>query len=204
MAQQHIRVGIFFLFLQVLVSIRNIWVKDYHSFFWICDFVPVLFAIAFLTKRGQFIKGLINVSLVAQLTFVFELLVFLLFGINLGATSALLRRGIFYMTVSILLHFFSASVALYYTLDIKPRRSALYYSAFFLAVAYILTLSFTPYDKNLNFVYSSSFLGLNIPYYTQLWLLLTFLLICLPVQGLQELLYRVHMRSRKNALATQV
>jgi len=58
--------GVFFVLLQIVAIFRNLYF-DYVYFFWFCDFVPFVLAIAFFLKKDEVIKGIINIGLFPQL-----------------------------------------------------------------------------------------------------------------------------------------
>ena len=184
----------FFIILEILVIIRNFTAKDYISFFWLCDSFPILFGITFLLKKEQLIKGLINIGFIPQLISFFSLFSAVFLGINIVGFEDILNYNRFHITVSFLLHVFSVNMALLLTYKIKTKTKSLLYSFIILIVIFILTLTFTTSAENINYIYNADFLGFTPPYYTFIWIVLTFLLIVLPTYLIQKGLYKLTVK----------
>ncbi len=188
--------GIFFLFLGILVIIRNILIADYAAFFWYCDFVTFLFALGFFLKDMQLVKGLVNIGLFTQLVTLFCLTCAALFGWDLLGSSAQMNYSKFHIAISFIIHTFSTNIALLLTYKIKPTSKSLMYSAACLIVMLITSIAFTPPEINVNFVFystylnNSSFLRFAAPYYTYLWGFITFGFVVIPTHFFQHIVYR--------------
>lgn len=101
-----------------------------------------------------------------------------------------------YFFVTILFHL-STVFALLMTYKIKPNIKTINYSIFVVATVYIISLIFTPYISNINFIsHPFDFIPFIIPYYIYLWPLLAFIVLILPTQGIQYLLYRWSIRKK--------
>ena len=187
-------ISMIFVFIQIVVIFRN-YLTNFVYFFWFCDFVPILFALAFFFKKEQAVKAIINFGLFVQFGF--------LVGLIAGQYSSELVFSPFlnfvYMFASILLHF-SVIFALILTYKIKPNLRTVYFSIMLIIAIYAVTLIFTSQADNVNKVnLPGGIIAFNIPYFTFLWPIITFVLLVLPAQGLQYLLYRFSLRkSRKN------
>lgn len=187
---KYISAIVFFIFMQILVIIKNISVRDYSLFFWFCDFAPILFVIALMLRDDQLVKGIINIGLILQIFFSLSILAGVLFNINLfGFLGYIHSYTDFYIAVSLAIHLLSANIALLITYKTKTRIKSLLYSAAILIIMFILTLTFTNSYENINYVYKIGFFGLAIPYSTPLWVLLSFLVIVVPTYFIQKMLY---------------
>lgn len=188
-------IGMFFLFVQILVVLKSYFI-NYHDLFWFCDFVPMLFALAFLFRKEQMVKAIINFGLFVQIYFLISL-----FG---GSLSPELVFSPFlnfvYVAASFLLHL-SVLVALALTYKIKPKIKTVYFSTLLIMLIYFVTLIFTAQGDNFNKVYlQGDLLNFDIPYFTLLWPVLALVFLVLPTQALQYLLYRLSLRKTKKSV----
>jgi len=191
--------GFLFLFIQGIAILRN-YLSNYFSFFWYCDFVSIFFAIAFFIKQEHLAKGLINIGLFAQWIFLFDFFYKLFFGISpLNITTSLFNLSIFFILSTLIVHL-STTIVLIFTYKSKPKKITLLYSLGFLILIYVITLIFTSSVGEINYVYSSGNLlnafKFHIPYYTELWLAIAFIVLVLPTQGLQYLLYKLSLKKK--------
>lgn len=185
---KHLFIGAFFLFIQLVAIVRNIG-DNYYNFFWFCDFVPITLAIGFFLKKDSFIKSIVNIGLIAQLMYVSFYIYKLFFGVSLIDTIPPVTTFL-YTTSSILIHL-STTFALMLTHKVKPTIKTLFSSLMFLFGMYVVALFFTTTEQRVNYVLSSrTLIPLVIPHYTELWVLLTFLVVVLPTQLIQYLIYR--------------
>jgi hypothetical protein len=185
-------IGMFFLFVQILVVVRN-YFAHYLNFFWFCDFVPILFALAFFFKKEQIVKAIVNFGLLAQISFLILL--------TMGRFSSELIFSPFlnfvYVLGSILLHL-SVVLALVLTYKIKPKLQTLYFSIVLIIAIYFMTLIFTfPADNINDLQFPGDLIKLHTLYFTLLWPVLTFVLLVLPTQHLQYLLYKFSIRKKR-------
>jgi hypothetical protein len=181
--------GIFFVFMAILVIIRNLRSNKTKDFFWFCDMAPFILAFAFFTQNQQLLKGLINIGFIAQWVSLIPLSSAIFFHKNLIGFADILNYDKFHRGVSLLLHSATLNIALLFTYNTKPGISSLVYSLFILTILFILTLLFTSRKENVNYVYHTDFLGFKIPGYTSLWIFITFILVIFPTYLLQYLLY---------------
>lgn len=180
--------GILFIFIQIIAVVRNI-ASDYYNFFWFCDFVSLPLAIGFLLKKDNLIKSLINIGLAPQLIYIGAYIYQLFSGIPLLDTLPR-STDFFYATSSIFIHL-STIIALIFTYKVKPTINMLFSSLMFLFGMYIVALFFTTQEQGINYILSSrTLIPLVIPYYTELWALLAFLVVVLPTQFIQHLIYK--------------
>ena len=193
-SKKYVLIGFLFLLIEFLAVTRNIF-ESYIYFFWFCDFVPLLFAILFFFKKFQYVKAVINFGLIPQVIFLIDFFYILLFGQDLfNLIPNFSELDFLYLLITMLLHL-PTLIALYFTFKIKPQKSTLYYSGIFLAGIYLLTLIFTSSTGDINYVYSVlDFIKLSIPYYTFFWPVLAFLLLVLPTQGIQYVIYQLWKR----------
>ncbi len=189
--QKYFLIGLWFLLIQVIAIVRN-YSDSYIYFFWFCDFAPMLFAIAFFMKKDDFVKGLINIGLFAQIIFLIDFFYNAFNNISLlDFMPSFSELSLFYILSTFLLHI-STFIALVFTYKTKPSKNTLFSSIWIIIGLYALTLIFTsPIDK-INYVYSSGdLLKFAIPYYTFLWPFIVFIFIVLPTQGLQYLIWKI-------------
>ncbi|MFA5856544.1 MAG: hypothetical protein WC867_04250 [Candidatus Pacearchaeota archaeon] len=180
--------GFYFLFIQIIAILRNV-IADYNNFFWFCDFVSLLLAIGFFLRKDDIIKSLINIGLFAQFLYLVGYFYKIFYGETFLDTIPLVTT-LFYTISSILIHL-SISIALIFTYKSKPTIKTLFSSLMFLFGMYIIALFFTTPEQGINYILSSrTLIPLTIPYYTELWVLLTFLIVVLPTQFIQYLIYK--------------
>lgn len=198
--RKYIYYGVFFLLMQIVVIIRNL-VGKYYTFFWFCDFVPILFALGFFFKNKDFIKGLINLGLIPQIVVLFDFVYQLVLGKSLfSTTEELFALGFFFVISAFFIHL-SATFAFLFTYKDKPNKKALYYSFFSLVLIYTLTLLFTSPIGRINLVYLSGewfrYLANYIPPYIPLWIALVFIIFVIPTHIIQHLVYKVYKKLEK-------
>ena len=178
--------GIYFVLLELIFLVSFIWTKAYTTFFWGCNIIPLFFAFAFLTKNVQLIKGAINFEFLPQLVFMFLAILYFTTGIsllNINHSFEVFAWG----AIALILHLFSANVALFYTAKIKTEKKSLFYGFLIFIIIFVLTFLFTPKSQNVNFLYSSKIvLGFSIPNLTIVWPFLVFLVIVIPTYLLQR------------------
>lgn len=193
MKRKYFLIGSFFVFMQIVALIRN-YSENYFYFFWYCDFVPILLAVAFFLKNTDFVKGLINIGLIPQAIFLIDFVLTIITGSSpLSITRNLSALNIFFIISTLFIHL-SVSLAFLFVHKEKTDKKALYYSFFSLVFIYIATLLFTPPAGIVNYVYHagnwlSGFVD-YIPYYTELWIVLTFVLVVLPTYLIQYFVYK--------------
>lgn len=181
-------VGAYFLIIQVLIIIMNLQFTHQGVFFWFCNHVPFIFAIAFFFKEVQIVKALISVGFIAQILWIIDFLGKLLFDIFVFGFTAYVfdLSGLLLVTV-ILVHFFSTTVAIVFsaTEDILPK--SLWYSAAYIVVLYVSTIVFTASQYNVNCGYAlCGFEELSIPYYTIIVPFVAFVVLVIPGYYLQK------------------
>ena len=189
--------GILFLCLQILVVVRNV-LSGYLSFFWYCDFTPIIFSILFFARKDQMIKGLLNIGLFAQLGYAIILIYKMMTGVALlGFVFDF--TGPFYMVSSLIIHL-STLVVFLTNYRVEPKKISLFYSLVFLSVIYFVVLMFTSPNNAIsgdyNFIYYSGLLSPHIKYYTSMWILLGFTVVTLPTYFFQVLIYRIFKRNK--------
>ncbi|MBU0957509.1 MAG: hypothetical protein KKF56_01725 [Nanoarchaeota archaeon] len=196
-------IGTFFLFLQLLVFIENHHAQRFGHFFWFCNHTPLIFALAFFLRKKQLIKGIINIGFLIQFVWAID---FLSYGISgftvLGVTQYVFNGGMgIYTLVPIIVHLFSTNIALISTYEVKPKKITLLYSAVYILLLFSLTLTYAPPEKNINCIYFICTLEkFSIPGYFYLWPILIFLILALPTQGIQYLIYKHSKRKTHNSL----
>lgn len=179
----YLYIAIFFIALQVLVFARNYY-SDYMYFFWMCDFIPAIYALAFLTKNTQLIKGVINISFLPQAVYVSNFIYKTVLDLMGYAT---LNYTLFYTISTIVMHLATIYV-LILTFNLKTKKESLYYSFVFLVLIYVIMLFFTPIELNINYVFTLDKLGFDG--YSFLWIPIVFFFIVIPTYYMQRRLYR--------------
>ena len=186
--RKYIYWGIFFLIVQILAIMRNMQV-GFLNFFWYCDFAPGVFSILFFLKTNQAIKGFLSIGLIPQLIYIFSMIYYafsgtILFGFDLENLGALYFISTFIIHLSSIL----ALIAVY---RVKPKKIALLYSLIFLAIIQSIVITFifanNTLSGNYNYIYSPG--NLSLPYYTQLWTLIAFVILAIPTYLIQKIIY---------------
>ncbi len=182
----YIWISLLFIFIQILVTIRN-YQETLLNFFWFCDFAPILLAIGFYFENTQFIKAVISVGLIPQLLYIFGFLGNLITGITFISTIS--EYGFFYSSISILVHA-ATLIALFLTYKEKTETKSLYYSLVIATGMYLVTLFFTSPKDEFNYVYSyTSLTQITIPYHVTFWIPLVFVFLILPIFFFQKTLF---------------
>ena len=184
----YILLGVFFVFLQIVAIVRNLFL-GFVYFFWFCDFIPIILAVSFFFKRDQIVKGIINIGLFPQLIYLFSFIVRLFFGSSfLDETDLLFSYNAFIISSSIILHSASA-IALGFVYKVKPRRNSLIYSFVGLVLIYFIIIVFTVSNDSINYVFLlSNFFDVRL--FSVFWIPVTFLGVVLPTYGFQYLVYQ--------------
>ena len=177
-----------FIFLQIIAIIRNLY-SDFIFFFWFCDFIPIILAIAFFSKKYHIVKGIINVGLFPQLIYMTGFVVRIFFGISFfRGTDIFLNYDTLMIFFSILFHL-ATLIAFVFTYKIKPTRETLIYSLLGLILIYFVMIFFTAPIDDINYVFLlSNFFGAKV--FSVFWIPITFLVVVLPTQGFQYLIYK--------------
>ena len=185
--------GTYFLLLQIYVIFYLDLFASTSSFFWICNVVPLLFAIGFFTKRVSFVRSLVSLSLVIHIIWTIDFFSVIFFNNPIlgGFTRYVFGKG----TISVLpllAHLFSSSVALMtvYKEAFNKKRILIY--SFVLIIAFqLVAFVFTQPIDNVNCVYDSCILSLVgvIPFYSQIYPIGFFIILVLPGYFLQKLLF---------------
>lgn len=186
--------ALFFLFLQVLAILRNLF-YGYNYFFWFCDFAPGLFAIAFLIGNKDIIKGIINFGLIPQIVFLSDFIYATNKGTSLFGTRVDLLQFTSFSVLSTILVHLTTIFALILTLRIKPNKKAIIFSLILMFAVYFIALIFTPSSGDINYVYSTGNLlnsfSFTVPNIVWIWPFFVFLFVILPTQAIQHALYRL-------------
>ncbi len=186
--------GVFFVLLQIVAVVRNVLI-DYIYFFWLCDFVIVLYALGFFLDDEQFIKGVINLGLIPQTIYFVSVLILVFSGISFfEGVEFLLRVPPFIILLTLFFHA-STFFAFFFTYKIKPSKISLYYSfGITILIYFFVSLFSNPIDNpNYVFLFSNFFETDNL---SILWVPIAFLLIVLPTQLFQYFVWKFF--SRKN------
>lgn len=188
----YILIGLFFIFLQIVAISRNMFL-DFVYFFWFCDFVPIILAVAFFLRNDQLIKGVVCIGLFPQILYIFSFIIRLFFGVSfLEGIDSLFGYNVFIIASSVVLH--SATViAFFFTYKIKPNKFSLAYSFGILVSIYLIMISFTVPSDSINYVFIlSNYFGIDA--LSLLWAPLTFLGVVLPTYLFQYFAYEYFRR----------
>lgn len=187
-ADFYVLAGVFFVFLQAVAITRNLYF-DFVYFFWLCDFVPIVLAIAFFVKKDEVIKGVLNIGLFPQLFYIGSFILRVGFGISiLGDIEEIMDYNAFVIVSSVLLHL-ATVVALGFTYKVRPHRKALGYSLFGLVLIYLVVGIFTTPADSINYVFFvSNFF--EVEALSIFWIPLTFFVVIVPTYWFQVLVWR--------------
>jgi len=177
-----------FVALQLLAILRNLSIADYHSFFWFCDFAPLLFIFALLLKNHQLLKATLNICLFLQVISLYALSAAVFFHIDIFGFIDILNYAPSYIAISFLLHL-SALIAFSFSYKTRPAPSALIYSTIILGLTFIASNLLVPINENINYI--TSIADYTLPYHNQLWIFFSFMIIVLPTHIFQVLIWRL-------------
>lgn len=195
----YIIIGLFFLTLQLLVILGSYDAKRYDTFFWFCNNALFFFALGFFTKNYSLIKGLINVGFLGQLVWTIDFLGKIIFDVFIfNVTNYIFNSPSNVWTLlTITIHMFATSLALYVTRNIKPTSKTLIYSVAYMMILYIGVIIYTLPSNNVNWVFK---IGGEIAYsssmYTLFWPVIVFLIVILPTQFIQNLVYKMSRKEK--------
>jgi len=192
--------GLFFLFIQIIVILRN-YIIGYNYFFWYCDFAPLLLSISFFINNRAAVKAIINFGLIPQVIFLIDFL-YITYGkmSPFGIATSLLEFNAFSIYATIFIHL-TTIFALIITLRDKPDKKTLLYSISIIFFIYFITLLFTSPSGDINWVYSINIpikiFNFSIQKITYVWTVLAFLLVVL-TQCIQYFIYRLTKKNIKS------
>ncbi len=195
--------GTFFFILQFFIFFGNSRAEHYDVFFWFCNHTPLIFAFAFFLGKKDLIKGLVNVGFIAQFAWTLDLFFKLLFNTYIfGVCNYVFERSTGpWILIPIGIHVFATNIAFLLTANVKPGKTTLYYSAVYLLILYCSSLVYTFPGENVNCIYYlCGFPEMESVYYSALWIVIAFITVVLPTQGIQ---YLVYMWCRKAGFATE-
>jgi hypothetical protein len=165
---KYFALGVYFLFIQILIIIVNISINEVSGLFWFCNNAPFFIAIGFFLKKTQLIKGIISVGLIGQLGWIIDYLAQILFHTTLfGVTSYTSQISGWILGATVLIHVFSLTIAILFTYTEKIQKESLYYSIIYGTLLILLTVQLTPPELNINCLYrvcgaSNEIIKLNI------------------------------------------
>ena len=185
--------GVLFVLLQVVTVVRNVLI-DYIYFFWLCDFVLVLYALGFFLKNDQFVKGIVNLGLIPQIIYFVNVLILIFFGVSFfEGIDFLLGVPPFIILLTLLFHS-STFFAFFFTYKIKPSKISIYYSLVGVILVYLLVFLFSNPMDNPNYVFLFSDL-FGAEKFSIFWIPVVFLFIVLPTQLFQYFVWKVFSRN---------
>lgn len=180
--------AIIFLILQLVVLARNFYIGNPGFFFWMCDFVPIIFAIAFVARSTQMARGIINVVLIPQMIFLTGFILQVAFhfvGVELKLLEVF-NYSTYFIIIALVFHFTSI-VALFAVRGEPVKESSLIYSAVLIILTFWMTISLTPAESNINYINTFGKLGFSALNF--LWIPLTFFIVAVPTYYFQRFLY---------------
>lgn len=186
--------AIFFLSVQVIIMTEFIKSPGlWYDIFWYCDHVSLLYFFAFYFKRPQVVIGIMQVGLVVQVLWLFDFIGHLL-GINiLNAADYMFIGNFGYVkVVTLLVHIIIPISVLHWIGGIKPRVFSLVYSALYICLLFIITLNFSPPEKNINCVFGPCVSFIPSWHYTFFWPLNTWILAGVTFFGLAAIFRLLH------------
>lgn len=190
--------GIYFSILQILVFIRNYTLNDNILFFYYCDHIALLLAIAFFIRNIPLIKAFISTGLILQLIYLLDLISYYLFSIKItGSTAYLTNYSLFAMIITLLMHLATAFVAIIFTYKEKNKSISLLYGFIYLIFLYLSTIFLTPKEYDMNCIFNAC--SVNAIYFdgfTTYWILIAFIFLVIPVHYLQELIYHIFNKQK--------
>ena len=188
-----IAVGVFFLFLQIVISYATIYSGNFYNFLWFCNHAPLLFGIAFLIKKHQLVKALISVGFLGQLIWFLDFFSNLVFGSFLfRITEYVFELQGIGLIATISAHVLSTFIALYMTYKEPVKIHSLYISLIYLTILFIVTYIIVPPHFNVNCAnYLCGFENLEIPLYRFILPIGGVLIFILPTYYFQDYLYRL-------------
>ncbi|MDP4012963.1 MAG: hypothetical protein Q8R00_05160 [Candidatus Nanoarchaeia archaeon] len=194
---QYLVVGIFFLILQGITFYANYEATDFNVFFWFCNHTPLIFGLAFIFKKFDVIKALINVGFLSQFLWTTDFLSKVFFDTYLLSITRYVFEDMngMWVLIPILIHMLGTNLAFFMTYKRKPKIRTLLYSLVYLVLIFGITTNFTLEERNINCIQQICGLpNLTFPNYTYFWPAVAFFLIIIPTQGIQYLIYRLHRR----------
>lgn len=181
--------GIFFLVLSLVLIYRN-YAIGWINFFWMCDFVPFLFSLAFFSGRRDLVKAVINLSFFPQIVYLLSVILLVFFGISyFEGVSFLLEVGWVFIVLTLFLHMASVFAFLFTYKEKTPQR-ILFYSFLLVLVVNVVMILFTDPANNVNYVFLlENYFG--VKGLSLLWTPFVFVLVILPTYFIQKLSYIV-------------
>lgn len=145
-----------FLGLQLLTLVAFSAPERQYLFFWYCNNVLVLLAIAFYYNNIQLVKGLSYVGVLTQLYWLLDF-VFNLLGFHLsGTTDFVFTESHLLSTIAtVIVHVVSPLAVLALTARVMPRPVSLLYAWGYTVALFVVTLFFTTPGRDINCVFSA-------------------------------------------------
>ncbi len=184
--------GILFVLLQIVAIARNLYF-DFVYFFWFCDFVPIILAVAFFFRKDSVVKGVINIGLFPQLIYTFGFIVKIFFGVSfLSDVELVWGYSMFVIFSSIFIHL-ATVIAFGFTYKVEPKGRDMGYSLMGLVLIYIMVAVFTLPMDSINYVFLlSNFFRVDA--LSIFWIPITFLIVVVPTYWFQVFVYRYFER----------
>jgi len=191
--------GLYFVIIQILVFIRNYLSKDYITFFYYCDHIALLLAIAFFLRNIPLIKAFISIGLISQLIYATDFISSFFFNKQLTGTTAYLSNySTLALIITLFMHLGTTFVALAFTFKEKNKKNSLIYAFLYTSFLYFITILFTPKEYDVNCVYNVC--GKTYFYFdgfTTYWIILVFVFLIIPTYYFQELLYYISSKRKQ-------
>ena len=185
--------SLYFILIQILILIRNYLLNENILFYFYCDHIAFLLAIAFFIKNIPLIKALISTGIIAQTIYLTNLLTNLIFNFQIiNLSTEYLTYSPLILAITIIMHISTILIALAFTYKEKNNIKSLKYAFIYTIALYITTILFTPVKYDINCI--SNACGMSFFQFNQqklFWPIITFTLLTIPGHYFQEFLYKI-------------
>ena len=191
-------IGVFFLMLQLVLVLINKNAQNYDIFYWFCNHVTLILGIAFIFRKIDIIKSMVNVGFLAQFFWTMDFFSKLVFDIYIFKFTDYVFEAMTgaIVAIPILIHIFSTNIAFYFTYEHKTKSKVLLYSFIYLAILYLVTILFTPNSSNINCVsHICGFKEYTFIGYNYLWVFIVFLVVIVPTHLIQWWAYILNKKT---------
>jgi hypothetical protein len=183
MNKKNLYLGIGFLIIQVLTTIRTIFIfEDYSLLIHFCHHMPLLLGIYFLVGNYEKIRAFVMVGFIPQLIWYVDyfLLVFLNYEF-MGYTTYVMNYDIFSLVVSLLTHLVTI-VAFFFIMKEEVKLKSVLGAFSYLIILFIITISFTTYTTtDYNCVYNACFIEfLQFDHFRTFWIFIVMGCVVIP------------------------
>lgn len=192
----YLLIGIFYLCLGIFILWRNIFysISDY-SVFWFSNIAPFILAFAFLARKNDIVKGVLNITFFPHILFLYGAFMMFFWEIDVfGVGLSLKYLSIGFIATSIFSHV-SLIAAFFLNFKVRPTYKSLIYSLIFLIFMYFVAISYTPIEENVNYVFMFEKMDMNE--ILIMYIPTAFLLLVLPTFAFQVLMRKLWKYNHK-------